>query len=63
MVRRDPCFGATMWNFLLDDLMRAPLPGGVGMVAYADDVTILIEAPSRSVIEAAAAAALSTTSD
>lgn len=52
-----------MWNFLLDDLMRAPLPGGVGMVAYADDVTILIEAPSRSVIEAAAAEALSTTSD
>ena len=46
--------GPSLWNVLLDDLLRLPLPAGVRMVAYADDVTILIESQSRAGIEAAA---------
>ncbi|XP_063835634.1 uncharacterized protein LOC135084822 [Ostrinia nubilalis] len=55
--------GPTLWNVLMDDLLRLPLPGGVSMVAYADDVTILIEANSRAAIEAAAAETLSLVTD
>lgn len=50
--------GPTLWNVLLDDLLRLPLPEGTSMVAYADDVTILIEARARADIEAKAAAAM-----
>ena len=39
--------GPTLWNVLLDDILRIPMAEGVSMVAYADDVTIVIEAPSR----------------
>ncbi|GBO98509.1 Retrovirus-related Pol polyprotein from type-1 retrotransposable element R1 [Eumeta japonica] len=38
----------TLWNVLLDDLLRLSFPAGVKVVAYADDVTILLEVPSRS---------------
>ncbi|GBP23613.1 Retrovirus-related Pol polyprotein from type-1 retrotransposable element R1 [Eumeta japonica] len=50
--------GLTLWNVLLDDLLRLPFPAGVKVVAYADDVTVLVEAPSRSEIEGRSQAAL-----
>lgn len=43
--------GPTLWNILLNDLLLLPRPGGVHLIAYADDVTILIEASSRADIE------------
>lgn len=43
--------GPTLWNLLLDDLLRLPKPDGVTVVAYADDVTLVIEASSRASIE------------
>ncbi|CAK1597196.1 unnamed protein product [Parnassius mnemosyne] len=46
--------GPTLWNVLMDDLLRLPLPEGVAMTAYADDVTILIESQTRAGIESRA---------
>ncbi|CAK1584980.1 unnamed protein product [Parnassius mnemosyne] len=46
--------GPTLWNMLMDDLLRLPLPEGVAMTAYADDVTILIESGTRAGIESRA---------
>ncbi|GBP96675.1 Putative 115 kDa protein in type-1 retrotransposable element R1DM [Eumeta japonica] len=43
--------GPALWNVLLDDLLRLPFPAGVKTVAYADDVTVLVEASSRAEIE------------
>ncbi|GBP05253.1 Putative 115 kDa protein in type-1 retrotransposable element R1DM [Eumeta japonica] len=37
--------GPALWNVLLDDLLRLPFPAGE-QVAYADDVTVLVEASS-----------------
>ncbi|GBP96680.1 Retrovirus-related Pol polyprotein from type-1 retrotransposable element R1 [Eumeta japonica] len=49
---------AALWNVLLDDLLRLPFPAGVKTVAYADDVTVLVEASSRAEIERRSAQAL-----
>lgn len=43
--------GPTLWNILLNDLLLLPRPGGVHLIAYADDVTVVIEASSRADIE------------
>lgn len=43
--------GPTLWNLLIDDTLRLPTPVGVTLVAYADDVTVVIEASSRATIE------------
>ncbi|GBP97328.1 Retrovirus-related Pol polyprotein from type-1 retrotransposable element R1 2 [Eumeta japonica] len=43
--------GPTLWNILLDDLLRLPYPDGVRTIAYADDVTVLIGGQSRADIE------------
>ncbi|GBP97353.1 Retrovirus-related Pol polyprotein from type-1 retrotransposable element R1 [Eumeta japonica] len=43
--------GPALWNVLMDDLLRLPFPAGIKVVAYADDLTVLVEAPSRSEIE------------
>ncbi|GBP97334.1 Retrovirus-related Pol polyprotein from type-1 retrotransposable element R1 [Eumeta japonica] len=50
--------GPALWNVLLDDLLRLPFPAGVKTVAYADDVTVLVEASSRAEIERLSAQAL-----
>ncbi|GBP52924.1 Putative 115 kDa protein in type-1 retrotransposable element R1DM [Eumeta japonica] len=50
--------GPALWNVLLDDLLRLPFPAGVKTVAYADDVTVLVEASSRAEIERRSAQAL-----
>ena len=55
--------GPTLWNVLLDDILRLPMPEGVSMVAYADDVTIVIEAPSRAAIEHKARVTLTAVSE
>lgn len=49
--------GPTLWNILLDDLL-ALSPEGVEMVAYADDVTVLVRGDSRAAIERRADAVL-----
>jgi hypothetical protein len=50
--------GPALWNLLMDDLLRLPFPGRVSVVAYADDLTVLIESGSRASIEALAATSL-----
>lgn len=55
--------GPTLWNLLLNDLLLLPRPDGVHVIAYADDVTIAIEASSRSDIERKAASMLGAISD
>ncbi|GBP91136.1 Copia protein [Eumeta japonica] len=50
--------GPTLWNILLDDLLGLPFLAGVKTVTYADDVTVLVEAPSRAEIERRSNAAL-----
>ncbi|GBP42638.1 Putative 115 kDa protein in type-1 retrotransposable element R1DM [Eumeta japonica] len=35
--------GPMLWNLLLSDIFRLPLPGGCKLIAYADDVTAVIE--------------------
>ena len=34
--------GSTIWNILYDGLLRQPLPHGVSIVAYADDIVLII---------------------
>lgn len=55
--------GPTLWNLLLDDLLKSSMPEGVSVFAYADDITIVIEAPSRAAIEARASKILHTASE
>lgn len=55
--------GPTIWNLLLDDILKLPVPEGVSMIAYADDITVVIEAPSRAAIERNALAVLGAVSD
>lgn len=50
--------GPALWNLLMDDLFELPYPDGVRLVAYADDVTVLIESDARSGIEASASCAM-----
>ncbi|CAH2083495.1 unnamed protein product [Euphydryas editha] len=50
--------GPTLWNVLMDDLLRLPLPGGVSIVAFGDDVTILVESGARAGLEEKSKAAL-----
>jgi hypothetical protein len=47
----------------MDDLLRLPFPGGASIVAYADDLTVLIESGSRASIEALAATSLTLIGD
>ncbi|KAJ2937435.1 hypothetical protein O0L34_g18626 [Tuta absoluta] len=55
--------GPTLWNLLLNDALLLPKPEGVHLIAYADDVTILIEASSRAEIERKASSVLTAISD
>ena len=34
--------GSPIWNILYDGLLRQPLPHGVSIVAYADDIALII---------------------
>ena len=55
--------GPTLWNLLLNDILLLPVPNGVHLVAYADDVTVVIEASSRADIERKAEDTLRAISD
>lgn len=37
--------GPTLWNFLYDRLLRLPTPESVEIVAYADDLAVVAQAP------------------
>ncbi|GBP96302.1 Retrovirus-related Pol polyprotein from type-1 retrotransposable element R1 [Eumeta japonica] len=43
--------GPTLWNLLLSDVFRLPMPGGCRLIAYADDVTAVIGGDSRAELE------------
>lgn len=36
--------GQTLWNFMYDELLRMPMPVGVQVAAYADDIAIVAKA-------------------
>lgn len=55
--------GPTLWNLLINDLLLLPCPEGVHLLAYADDVTIVIEASSRAQIERNAQSVLAAISE
>ncbi|CAH2065208.1 unnamed protein product, partial [Iphiclides podalirius] len=46
-----------------DDLLEVPKPVGVSMIAYVDDVTIVIESSSRADIERKATTVLTVVSE
>lgn len=43
--------GPTMWSVLYDGLLREPMPEGVELIAYADDVAITAIANSKTKVE------------
>ena len=43
---QDSVLGSPIWNVLYDGLLRQPLPDGVSMIAYADDVALVVAAKS-----------------
>jgi hypothetical protein len=43
--------GPALWNAMYDDLLRIPLPEEAKLVAFADDVTILVTAKSTEMLE------------
>ena len=55
--------GPSLWNLLMDDLFRLPYPEGVHLIAYADDVTFLVESNTRAGVEASASHALALASE
>ena len=36
--------GPLLWNIVYNDLLKQPLPDGVSMVAFADDVALVVVA-------------------
>ena len=55
--------GPTFWNLILDELLGVELPDGCHIQAYADDVMLLVSAPTAAGVQAAANAALKTISE
>ncbi|XP_058802166.1 uncharacterized protein LOC131670519 [Phymastichus coffea] len=43
--------GPLLWNLIYDSLLRSPLPDGIKLVAYADDVAIVIVAQEMNLAE------------
>jgi hypothetical protein len=50
--------GPTLWNFLLDPLLNAEWPEGTKVVAYADDLAIIVAHDSRQTLKTLAQQAL-----
>lgn len=50
--------GPLLWNILFDDVLSLPLPPGCTLVAYADDLLLLVGASSRAGLELVATDAL-----
>ena len=51
-------FGPTLWNLILDDLLEMTLPPECHLQAYADDVILLVSAPTAQAAQLAANKAL-----
>ncbi|GBP34174.1 Putative 115 kDa protein in type-1 retrotransposable element R1DM [Eumeta japonica] len=49
--RQGSVVGSVLWNLLLDNLFRLPIPDKCKLIAYADDVTAVIEGNCRAEIE------------
>lgn len=47
-------FGSTLWNIAFDEALRLPKPREVQLVAYADDVAVLVSAHAVPDLEVAA---------
>ena len=43
--------GPALWNVLMDDVLRLDLPDGCDLMAYADDLTLIVKGGSRAEIE------------
>ena len=50
--------GPTFWNLVLDELLSIPLPDGVHIQAFADDVLLIVKGRDTTAIEDAANTAL-----
>lgn len=50
--------GPLLWNVMFDDVLKLPLPDHCELVAYADDLLLLVNADSRTSIELKADIAL-----
>jgi hypothetical protein len=50
--------GPTLWNFVLDPLLESDWPDGVTIIAYADDIAVVVTDGERQRMVAAAQAAL-----
>lgn len=48
---RGSVLGPTLWNVLMDDLLRPALLNGAKLVVYVDDVTVLVKVDSRAKLE------------
>lgn len=43
--------GSILWNVLFEDLLRMALGEGTSLIAYADDVVLLVSGNSRNDLE------------
>lgn len=43
--------GPTLWNILYDGLLRAPMPAGAELVAYADDLALFVKGSHEEEVE------------
>lgn len=50
--------GPTLWNLLYDDILSTPVPKGVSLIAYADDLAVVVVAKTKDALELAAEHAL-----
>lgn len=47
-------FGPALWNLFYDDLLRLPVPPGVRLVGFADDLAVVVTAHNADLLEQAA---------
>lgn len=50
--------GPTLWNIYYDSVLRVPMPGGVTLIAYADDLGVIVEKREVELLETIANHAL-----
>lgn len=62
-VSQGSVLGPTLWNRAYDGVLRLEMPPGVRMIAYADDLALLVMARSEDALELIANDALRRVSD